>query len=68
MANSLTVELPDEVYEPLLARAKQTGKTPEEVVAECLAAVVQQFDDDPLLQLAGTIVSDITDVPEGHDY
>jgi hypothetical protein len=72
MNHTLTIEIPDDVYGPLLEQAKQSGRTPEELAAECLAttlaAKASSSTDDPLLQLMGTIVSDVTDVAERHDY
>jgi hypothetical protein len=67
MQHTLTVEIPDEIYEPLLRRAQQTGKTPEAVVLEWLTSTAQHWTEDPLLQLAGCFASDVTDVSDQHD-
>ena len=37
MTHRLTVELPDEVYQPLLQQAQATGQTVEAVARACLA-------------------------------
>jgi hypothetical protein len=68
MARSLTLEIPDDVYEPLRCQAKKSGRTPEDIATEWLAATIRRMAEDPLLQLAGTIESDITDVADRHDY
>jgi hypothetical protein len=65
--HALKLEVPDEIYEPLLTRAKQNGQTPEQLALNWLAAAVQQPGEDPLLQLAGAFECERTDVSECHD-
>lgn len=67
MGHILTLDIPDQVYEPLLERAKQTGQTPEDMVLEWLTRTTRNLTDDPLLQLAGTFESSLTDVSDRHD-
>jgi hypothetical protein len=67
MGHALTLDIPDHVYEPLVKRAKQVGKTPEEIVMEWVAHASQLLTDDPLLQLAGAFESKLTDVSDRHD-
>ena len=67
MGHVLTIEIPDHVYEPLVKRAEQVGKTPEEIVMEWVAHAGPLLIDDPLLQLAGTFASNLTDVSARHD-
>jgi hypothetical protein len=67
MGHTLTLDIPDEVYAPLLSRAKQVGTTPEEVVLAWLMSAAQHLADDPLLQLAGIFASNVTDVSGKHD-
>jgi hypothetical protein len=55
MGHILTLDIPDQVYEPLLERAKQAGQTPEGMVLEWLTRTTRNLTDDPLLQLAGTL-------------
>lgn len=40
MSHNITITLPDEVYQPLIAAAERQGRTPEELVAEHLAGLV----------------------------
>jgi hypothetical protein len=67
MGHTLTLDLPDAVYVPLLQQARHTGKTPEEAILAWLTSTVQRWTDDPLLQLAGSFVSPVTDVSDRHD-
>lgn len=67
MGHTLTLDIPDAVYVPLLQQAQQAGKTPEETVLAWLTSTVQCLTDDPLLQLAGSFASPLTDVSDRHD-
>ena len=67
MGHMLTLDLPDQVYETLSERAKQSGKTLEDLVLEWLTHTTRNLTDDPLLQLAGTFESSLTDVSDRHD-
>jgi hypothetical protein len=67
MANTLTLEVPTNIYKILLEKASMAGKTPERVVLEWVETVVNKIDMDPLLNLAGVITSDKTDVSVHHD-
>jgi hypothetical protein len=67
MGHALTLEIPDHVYEPLVKRAEQVGKTPEEIVMEWVAHASQLLTDDPLLQLVGAFASNLADVNARHD-
>jgi hypothetical protein len=67
MGHALTLEIPDHVYESLVKRAEQVGKTPEEIVMEWVAHASQLLTDDPLLQLAGAFASNLADVSARHD-
>ena len=68
MDHALKVEVPDELYERLVKKAQEAGRTPEEVAADCLRSSDQTLADDPLLQLAGSFESDVRDVSERHDH
>jgi hypothetical protein len=67
MGHTLTLDIPEEVYESLFRKAKQAGRTPEDMVLEWLTRSAQGLADDPLLQLAGTFESALTDVSDRHD-
>jgi hypothetical protein len=67
MGHTLTLEIPDELYNPLLQKAKATGQTPEKLLTEWLSTAVQRPNNDPLLQLAGVFEAEVTDATERHD-
>ncbi len=67
MGHTLTLEIPEEAYKLLLKKAREAGRTPEEMASACLSSAIQTLTDDPLLQLAGTFESAVTDMSEGHD-
>jgi hypothetical protein len=67
MAQKLTLEIPDEDFAFLSRMAAEFGAPREEVAAEWLAAAIQRAREDPLLQLAGSIESPITDGGKCHD-
>ena len=66
--SQLTIQIPEPVFHCLQERAKQLGKTPEVVAAECIAQSVGPVDDDPLIKLLGSIDSGPGDAAERHDY
>ena len=68
MSHKLTLELPDEAYEYLCREAKEMKAAPEEIASEWMAGIIQRMANDPLLQLAGTLECDVTDVSERHDH
>jgi hypothetical protein len=67
MAHTLTLEVPEKVYVPLVKAARQTGKTPEEMAVQYLTSVVTRFDDDPLEKFIGAFDSGVTDWADRHD-
>ena len=67
MERTLVLEVPEEVYQPLIKKAQQIGQTPEKVVLQWLTNALRSVSDDPLLQLAGAFESEITDLSEKHD-
>ncbi len=62
----LTLELPDEIYQPLLHQAQRSASTPEALLTEWAAQAVQT-QKDPLLKLLGSIEADVSDVSGKHD-
>jgi hypothetical protein len=67
MGYKLTLELPDEVYQSLVRRAKETGQSPEVVTAELLASVARQVAEAPLEQFVGAFDSRGSDWADRHD-
>jgi len=58
MSTTLTLEIPDQIYRPLLKKANKRGKKLDQILIEWLGEVVKDELDDPLLQLAGAFSSD----------
>lgn len=67
MAQPLTIQIPERVFQSLQQRAKQLGKTPELVAAECITLSLAGADD-PLMKWAGAIDSQPNDVAQRHDH
>jgi hypothetical protein len=67
MSHTLTLEVPEDVYESLLQAAKQTGQSPEILAVQWLAQVPQKTTDDPLEQFIGAFNSHGSDWIEKHD-
>jgi len=65
--HTLTLQLSDEIFEPLMRKAQRFGSTPEAVVADWVASAVLALPEDPLLKLLGCIDSDVADAAERHD-
>lgn len=67
MSRTLTLEIPDEVYEPLAKSAEQTGKTPEEMAVLLMTESVKHLADDPVEKFIGAFDSRIPDWADRHD-
>ena len=67
MSQILTLQIPEEVYQPLLEIAKRNGKTPEEFTTQWLASSIQHFADDPVESFIGSVNSEIADWTENSD-
>jgi hypothetical protein len=67
MNHPLTLQIPEELYQPLISTATQTGQTPEAVALQWLSEAAQQVTDDPIDQFIGAIPSNIPDWTTQHD-
>jgi hypothetical protein len=68
MTHQLTIDLPDEVYQPLLQRAQATGRTVEAVAKESLADSIRGVPPGSRLRpLAGSWASNVPDAGIRHD-
>lgn len=67
MPKTLTIELPDEVYEVLEKLAMGEGKGVHELGAEWLSEMVARILDDPLEQVIGTLRVGVPNWAERHD-
>jgi hypothetical protein len=68
MAHTLTLEVAEEIYQPLLKTAAQTGQTPEALAEQWLANAVRHFIDDPLEEFIGALPSEVPNWTEQHDH
>jgi len=68
--HQLTLDLPDEVYQPLVQKAQATGQTVEAVASDCLTDSVQQLTPGSRLRRwAGALDSGLSDLAaRHHDY
>ena len=68
MAQPLTIELPENIFQSLAKLATQMGETPERLAVDIVTKQVQSVTDDPLLKWAGAIQSGPPDVAQRHDF
>jgi len=68
MSTTLKLEIPDQIYRPLLKKADKCGKTLDQILIEWLGDVVKDELNDPLLKLAGAFSSDIKNISSNHDF
>jgi len=67
MSHVLQLELPEDIYEPLVKNARQQGRSPEETAIEYLKSILVKFEDDPIEKFIGAFHSDIPDWADQHD-
>jgi hypothetical protein len=68
MTHQLTLELPDEVYQPLVQKAQATGQTVAAVAQECLSqALTRKAGYGRLRRWAGALASGVPDAGVRHD-
>ncbi len=67
MGHTLTLDVPENVYQSLRQQAEQTGLSPETVAVQLLATATQLHDEDPLEQFIGAFSSHGTDWADHHD-
>ena len=67
MSHLLTLDIPDEIYKPLLKKARAQGRSVEETAADFLTASVLTEADDPLLRALGSLEADVNDLGANHD-
>jgi hypothetical protein len=64
---TITLELPQNIYEPLKKAAAKAGQSPQELITKLLGQTIKAFADDPLEEFIGAFRSDIPDWSENHD-
>jgi hypothetical protein len=67
MGHTLTLEVPEDLYQPLAETARQTGRTPEELAAQMLSKAIREELDDPIEKFIGALRSQVPDWADQHD-
>ncbi len=65
--HKLTLELPDDVYAPLLQQAERNATTPEALLSQWAGSITLSDKEDPLLCLLGSLEYEAGDVSARHD-
>lgn len=68
MERTLTLEMPEDVYELLRRKAEQAGQPPESLAIELLAAATRpDSEEDPLEQFIGAVGGEDGEWADRHD-
>ena len=67
MGHTLQLEVPEDVYEPLVKAAEQTGQSPEALATQWLVAATRNLVTDSLEQFIGAFSSNVADWAHEHD-
>jgi hypothetical protein len=67
MSHTFTLDIPEEIDEPLKKTAEQNGQSPETLAVQWLTVAVQRLVDDPLEKFIGAFDSQETDWADHHD-
>ncbi len=67
MGHSITLEMPEELYQALIQKAERTGQPPEVVAVQLLATATQHQSGDPLEQFIGAFRTHGADWADQHD-
>lgn len=71
MAKTLTIQLSEDLELKLTAQAEKLNLSLESLILQSLEQTVNQIEpdqNDPLVQLFGSIKTDIQDVADNHDH
>ena len=67
MTHPITIQLPADIYDPLVAAAQRSGETPEALAVELLAVMTRDLEVDPLENHIGAHPSAAADWADQHD-
>ncbi|MBI3944914.1 MAG: hypothetical protein HY321_03275 [Armatimonadetes bacterium] len=67
MGLTLILDVPEETYQVLKNRSRESGRTPVEIARDLLTRSASAGEEDALLQLAGAFEAEATDVSDRHD-
>ncbi len=65
---TITLELPQNIYESLQEAAAKAGQSPQELITQLLGQNMRTFADDPLDVFIGAFRSEIPDWGQNHDH
>ena len=66
MAATLTIQVPDQLFQQLERESREQGKTPQALAVEYLARGLSSPGDDRLLRWVGAFESSVPDAAERH--
>ena len=67
MGHTLTLEVPEEVYDLLRKSAAHIGQVPEALAVQLLAEATRRLENDPLEAFVGALKSAVPDWADRHD-
>jgi hypothetical protein len=67
MGHTLTLDMPEDVYQSLKQKAEQIGQLPEALAVQLLTTATQHQSEDPLEQFIGAFNSQGSDWADQHD-
>jgi hypothetical protein len=67
MSKTLSIEIPDEIYQTLIQTAERLGQSPEAIVSQWIVTQHQTQSSDPLDSFIGVFKSEIPDWTSRHD-
>jgi hypothetical protein len=67
MGRTLLLEVPDEIYGPLVQTAQTTGHAPEDLALEWLQLALRNVEHDPLEEFIGALAGPPSDWADQHD-
>ena len=67
MVHTLILEVPEELYEPLVKTAVQSKQKPEELVIHWLKTAFRHSEEDPVEKFIGAFTSNVSDWADQHD-
>ncbi|MCI0561469.1 MAG: hypothetical protein MN733_23525 [Nitrososphaera sp.] len=67
MGHTLTLEVPEDVYESLKRTAEQIGQPPEALAVQWLTTAIRNLVNDPLEKFIGAFSSHGSDWADHHD-
>jgi hypothetical protein len=67
MSQTLSIEIPNDIYQTVIQTANRLGQSPEAIVSQWIVTQHQTQPADPLYAFIGAFNSDIPDWTSRHD-